>query len=70
MELFADQLLKKSNEKNSNKITITEATKGTLFGAGIGVVGGLLYAKFRNKDYFISGFLGMIVGGTISKIFI
>ena len=65
---YASDILPKKTEQK--KISLTEATKGTMFGAGCGLVGGLLYAKFHNGNYGKSAFIGLIIGGVISKIFI
>lgn len=65
---YASDFLPK--EKEVKKVTLTTATKGTSFGAGCGVAGGLLYAKFNNKNYATSAFIGLLIGGVISKIFI
>lgn len=66
--VYESDILKK--ERKPEKFTLTEATKGTLFGAGCGVAGGLLFAKAFNKPYKSSAFFGMLIGGLISKIFI
>ena len=65
---YASDILPK--EKVTKKVTLSEATKGTFFGAGCGVAGGLLYAKFHDKNYGKSAFIGLLIGGIISKIFI
>ncbi len=65
---YASDILKEPQEPK--KVSLAEATKGTLFGAGCGLAGGLLYAKFTNKNYAKSGFVGLLIGGLISKIFI
>lgn len=65
---YASDILPK--QKEAKKVTLSDATKGTLFGAGCGLAGGLLYAKFHDKNYGKSAFIGILIGGVISKIFI
>jgi hypothetical protein len=65
---YASDMLKDTTI--TKKPTLSDVTKGTIFGAGCGVAGGLLYAKFHDKNYAKSAFIGMLIGGIISKIFI
>jgi hypothetical protein len=47
-----------------------DKTKGALTGAGIGLVGGTLYAFFGETKYLPAMAIGAAAGGLISIIFI
>lgn len=60
-----------SEEKSKNTTTvINDLTKGTMTGAAIGAGIGLYIGFGRQKNLLMSGFLGAIMGGAISRIFI
>ena len=67
--LYAQDILDRSSSANK-KVTITDITKGTLTGAGIGLVGGVLYAYFKDKKYSNCMLIGTFAGGLISRIFL
>lgn len=56
-------------KKDTNSI-ITETTKGTMVGAAIGAGIGLFIGFGRGKSLLMSGFVGAVVGGAISRVFI
>ena len=70
--IYASELMDKikNNHPTENSISLVEKSKGTIWGAGIGIAGGLLYAKFNNKNYATCTIIGLIIGGTVSQIFI
>ena len=60
-----------SQEKSKSTTTIlNDLTKGTMTGAAIGAGIGLYIGFGRQKNLLMSGFLGAILGGAISRIFI
>jgi hypothetical protein len=61
--------VKDIKSKDTNKI-LTETTKGTLVGAAIGAGFGILIGIGRGKNLLISGFIGSVIGGGISRIFL
>jgi outer membrane lipoprotein SlyB len=61
--------LKSNKTKDGNKI-ILENTKGTLTGSAIGLFVGLYIGKTRDYPLLISGVLGALAGGLVSKFFI
>lgn len=70
--MYAKNFLNKVNEdkgKDTNTI-INELTKGTMVGAAIGAGVGLYIGFGRQKNLLMSGFLGAILGGAVSRIFI
>jgi uncharacterized protein YqgC (DUF456 family) len=55
--------------KDTNTV-ISETTKGTMVGAAIGAGIGIFIGFGRKKNLLMSGFVGAIIGGAISRIFI
>jgi uncharacterized protein YcfJ len=55
-------------QKDTNTI-ISETTKGTMVGASIGAGIGLFIGFGRQKDLLMSAFIGAVIGGTISRVF-
>lgn len=70
--MYAKQFLKAAGEtkKKDAATVISESTKGTFAGAAIGTTIGLFIGFGRGSNLLISGFVGAIVGGAISKVFI
>lgn len=58
-----------TKKKDANTV-ITEATKGTMVGAAIGAGVGLFIGFGRDKNLLMSGFVGAVIGGAISRVFI
>jgi|APCry1669188879_1035177.scaffolds.fasta_scaffold165395_2 uncharacterized protein YcfJ len=56
-------------KKDTNTI-ITETTKGTMIGASIGAGIGLFIGFGKQKNLIMSTFIGAVLGGAISRIFI
>lgn len=70
--MYAKNFLKvigETKSKDTNTI-LTEQTKGTIVGAGIGGGVGLLIGFGRKKNLLMSAFLGAAIGGAISRVFI
>ena len=65
---FLDQI-SEIKSKDSNAI-ISETTKGTVIGSTIGGGIGLLIGFSKNKNLLLCGFVGAVMGGLISRIFI
>lgn len=61
--------IKSNKNADGNKI-ILENTKGTLTGSAIGLFVGLYIAHTRNYSFLVSGVVGALVGGAVSKFFI
>jgi hypothetical protein len=60
-----------SEEKKKDSTTIlNDLTKGTMTGAAIGAGIGIYIGFSRSKNLLMTGFLGAILGGAISRIFI
>lgn len=58
-----------TKEKDTNTV-ISETTKGTMVGAAIGAGIGIFIGFGRQKNLLMSGFVGAIIGGAISRVFI
>ena len=56
-------------KKDTNTI-LSESTKGVMTGAAIGGGLGVLIGFGRQKNLLLSGFIGSIIGGMVSKVFI
>lgn len=70
--MYAKRFLKAigdTKSKDTNTI-ITETTKGTMVGASIGAGIGLFIGFGRDKNLLMSAFIGAVIGGGISRIFI
>ena len=65
---FLDQI-SEIKSKDSNAI-ISETTKGTVIGSTIGGGIGLLIGFSKNKNLLLCGFVGAVMVGLISMIFI
>jgi uncharacterized protein YcfJ len=61
--------IKETKSKDSNAI-VSDLTKGTLIGSSIGGGVGLFIGFSRNKNLLVSGFIGALVGGLISRVLI
>ncbi len=58
-----------SKTKDSSTI-LNESTKGTMLGASIGAGVGLFIGFSRKQNLLMSAFIGAIIGGGISRVFI
>ena len=58
-----------TKKKDTNTI-ISETTKGTIVGASIGASIGLFIGFGRKQNLLLSAFIGSIIGGALSNIFI
>ena len=45
-------------------------TKGTIQGAFTGLVGGVMFGYFKQKNIYTTGFIGLMIGGLVSSIMI
>jgi len=45
-------------------------TSGTIQGAFTGLVGGVMFGYFKDKNIYTTGFVGLLIGGTISAIMV
>ncbi len=45
-------------------------TSGTIQGAFTGLVGGVMFGYFKDKNIYTTGFVGLLIGGTISAILV
>ena len=69
--MYAKDFLNLTETKNRDpKVILDEATKGTFVGAAIGAGIGLFVGFGRNKSLLMSAFIGSVVGGAISRVFI
>ena len=70
--MYAKKFLNAVSETKSKDTTsvINDLTKGTMTGAAIGAGVGIYIGFSRHKNILMSGFLGLILGGAISRIFI
>lgn len=60
-----------NNIKNKDsKTIINETTKGTLVGSAIGAGLGLFIGFSRKKNLLLSAFVGSLVGGVTTNIFL
>ena len=72
MSTYAKEVLdklKSNKSKDGNKLLLEE-TRGSLVGAGIGLFLGLYFAHTKNMNMFVSGAVGAIVGGLLTKTLI
>ena len=53
-----------------HKKRLLNKTKGTVQGAFTGLVGGVMYGYFKDKNIYTTGFVGLLIGGTVSAILI
>jgi uncharacterized protein YcfJ len=70
--MYAKQFLNTVDEvkkKDTNSV-ISETTKGTMIGAAIGASIGVFIGFGKEKNLVMSGFIGLVIGGAISRIFI
>lgn len=70
--MYAKNFLKsvEGTKKKDTNTVITETTKGTMVGAAIGAGIGVFIGFGRDKNLLMSGFIGALIGGGISRIFI
>lgn len=59
-----------SNKNKDGNDIILEQTRGSLKGGAIGLFLGLYIAHSRNFNFVISGAVGAIIGGLVTRAFI
>ena len=52
------------------KKELLSKTSGTIQGAFTGLVGGVMFGYFKDKNIYTTGFVGLLIGGTISAIMV
>jgi len=62
--------LNQQNKEKDPKTVLDEATQGTFVGAAIGGGIGLFIGFGRGKSLLMSAFIGSVIGGAISRVFI
>ena len=70
--MYAKSFLNQVGEvksKDANTV-LNETTKGTMVGAAIGAGIGIFIGFGREKSLLMSGFIGAVIGGAISRVFI
>jgi len=70
--MYAKKFLNNVGEvksKDTNTI-ISESTKGVITGATIGGLVGLVVGLGRKKNLLLTAFIGSLVGGSLTKIFL
>jgi hypothetical protein len=70
--MYAKKFLNAVSETKLKDTTsiINDLTKGTMTGAAIGAGIGIYIGFSKSKSLLVTGFLGAILGGAISRIFI
>jgi len=53
-----------------HKKELLTKTSGTVQGAFTGLVGGVMFGYFKGKNIYTTGFVGLLIGGTVSAIMI
>jgi hypothetical protein len=53
-----------------HKKQLLTKTKGTVQGAFTGLVAGVMFGYFKEKNIYTTGFVGLLIGGVISAIMI
>ena len=56
--------------KKDSFTVISDAMQGSIIGAGIGLVGGLVFAYLGKRNLFLYGMIGMFGVGAITSIFL
>jgi len=72
--MYAKKFLKavgetKEKSTDTSKV-LNDSTKGTMIGASVGAMVGLFIGFGRKKNLVMSGFIGAIIGGAVSRAFI
>lgn len=60
---------KKLINGDKQKFLMTK-TKGTVQGAFTGMVAGVMFGYFKEKNIYTTGFVGLIIGGVISNLLV
>lgn len=55
---------------SDQKKHLLNRTKGTVQGAFTGMVAGVMFGYFKNKNIYTTGFVGLLLGGIISGLLI
>jgi uncharacterized membrane protein YeaQ/YmgE (transglycosylase-associated protein family) len=57
-------------KSNNTTAVLSESTKGTMVGAAVGCGVALFIGFYRKKNLLMSGFIGAVIGGAVSRAFI
>lgn len=70
--MYLKRFLEETNniKNKDSKTIINETTKGTLVGSAIGAGIGLFIGFSRKKNLLLSAFVGSLVGGVTTNIFL
>ncbi len=70
--MYAKDLIKKveNNKKKDISLILDDTAKGTIIGACIGAGIGAYIGYIRKNNLLLSAFIGSIIGGGISRVFI
>ena len=52
------------------KKELLSRTSGTIQGAFTGLVGGVMFGYYKDKNIYTTGCVGLLIGGTISAIMV
>ena len=70
--MYAKKFLKVvgENKKKDTNMVLSDSLKGTMVGASVGAMIGLFIGVGRKKSLLMSGFIGALIGGAVSRAFI
>lgn len=65
---MSDIVTVKKNKKKFSFKTINDTSTATLACAGIGGLGGFVFAYYNEKTYWISVLVGLVAGGLVGRL--
>lgn len=68
--MYAKDYLRKNASGTTKSEVVKELTTGTFVGSAIGAGVGLFLAYKKQKSYLLYSFVGVLVGGIITRAFI
>ena len=70
-QYYASDILSTVTQPSGSAVkSITALSEGTITGAIIGTVGGVFYGIHQKKNLYLTGFIGMLIGGVVSRIIV
>ena len=70
-QYYASDILSTTTNPSTSAInSLTQLSEGTITGAIIGTVGGVLFGVYQKKNLYLTGFVGMLIGGVVSKVIV